>query len=180
MCVEWTGNLRLVFIRAGKDLQNCVFWRRLAISQFNGAVCCWAFNVLTFGNSRGKTYSEAGPCSSVVYLETITSPCYITAHVAPTHCHVKGCPAARWVKSHFDWRIRICCTEENTLCTRGFSCKQTDWQAKTKLLSHSKEKGKVTLPLCSSGCCQSLRSAITDLKKLYFVTERGFPFFCMD
>lgn len=90
MCVEGTGNLRLVFIRAGKDLQNCVFWRRLAISQFNGAVCCCAFNVLTFGNSRGKTYSEAGPCSSVVYLETITSPCYITAHVAPTHCHVKG------------------------------------------------------------------------------------------
>lgn len=174
------GNLRPVFICAGKDLQNHVFWRLLAISQFNGAVCCWAFNVLSFGNSGGKTYSEAGPCSNAVYLETLTSPCCITAHVAPTLRHVKGYPVAQRVRNCFSWHIRICCTRKNTLCTRGFSCKQTDQQATTKLLSCSKEKGKVTLPLGSAGCCQLMKSAITDLKKVYFVTERGFPVLWMD
>lgn len=181
VCVwKGQGNLRPVFIWAGKGLQNRVFWRLLAISQFNGAVCCWAFNVLSFGYRGGKTYSEAGPCSNAVYLETLTSPCCIAAHVVPTLCHVKGYLVAQPLQSHFSWHIGICCMRKDTLCTRGFSCKQTDRQAKTKLLSHSKEKGKVTLPLCSAACCQSMKSAVTDLKKAYFVTERGFLVLWMD
>lgn len=139
------GNLRPVFICAGKDLQNCVFWHLLAISQFNGAVCCWAFKVLLFGNSREKTYSETGPRLNAVYLETLTSPCCITAHVAPTLCHVKVYPAVqRAVQSRFSWHVRICCTRKDILCTEGFSCKQTD-QAKAKLLSCSKEKSHTSL-----------------------------------
>lgn len=89
------GNLRPVFMCTGKDLQNHVFWWLLAISQFNGAVCCWVFNVLSFGNSGGKTYGEAGPCLSAVYLETLTSPCCTAGHLTSTLCHVKGYQVAQ-------------------------------------------------------------------------------------
>lgn len=96
----WRGqrNLRPDFMCAGKDLQNRVFWRLLAISQFNGAVCCWAFKVLSFGNSGGKTYSEASPCLSAVYLETLPSPCCPVGHTIPTLCHVKGYQVAQWCR----------------------------------------------------------------------------------
>lgn len=174
------GNLRPDFMCAGKDLQNCVFWWLLAISQFNGAVCCWAFNVLSFGNSRGKTYSEAGPCLSGVSLETLTSPCCTAGHVTPTLCHVKGYQVAQRCRVISEGTLEYVSQGKVLFSSRGFSCKPTDWQTETKLLSHGKEKGKVTLPLCSADCCQSMKSAITELKKAYFVTERGFPVLWMD
>lgn len=174
------GNLRPDFMCAGKDLQNRVFWRLLAISQFNGAVCCWAFSVLSFGNSGGETHGEAGPCFSAVYLETLTSPCCTAGHVTPTLCHVEGYQVAQRCRilsegtSECAAQGRVPFAQEVFLVNKLTDKQKQSYWATTK----KKEKSHF---LCVQQTVVSRWSLLLlALEKAYFVTERGFPVLWMD